>query len=602
MSGNFSQVVVVDFEYEVAAGNLPRPLCMVAYLLDENFRHVRTIRLWRGEFGSEPPFDLGHETLFVAYSAWAELTSFMVLGWQFPARVFDCHTAYLAASNILDPATYDDDEDDKKKPSKGLSAACRAYEIPGWEQIDKKQMAEDIGNGLWEKYGRPVVFAYCEEDVRNTARLLRRQLCGHGRFAPANVDLVLHWSNYSAKAIAEIQARGMLIDMELWSLVQENKLAVIDQLRRQFDPSYNTSSPIYTPEGEWSYVRFEQFLARAKVPFWPRLESGKLDISGDAFRLMAFVPWVPRLHALRDSLGVIVRARLPIGNDGRNRPSLFPFGTATGRNAHGKSLYNAHAGLRSFMVAPPGKILVYLDWRTQEIGVVAALSEDPIMLAAYGGGDWYHSFAFSVGLTSDPDRNRWKTTNPDTRQRMKSLALAVNYGMGVPSLARGLDRHPVIASGLIEQHKRLYPRFWQWREQQVMTALLRRRIESVYGWPLYISHSPNWRTIYNFGAQANGAEMLRLAAWQLCEAGLTPSMLIHDGILLELDDREQIEQAKEIMRAAGRDVCNGLEIGVDVDQLLINGARYQDKRDVAKEMWATIMRALETVGALKETA
>ena len=43
---------------------------------------------------------------------------------------------------------------------------------------------------------------------------------------------------------------------------------------------------------------------------------------------------------------------------------------------------------------------------------------------------------------------------------------------------------------------------------------------------------------------------------------------------------------------------NGLEIDVDIDQRLEHGARYQDKRPVAKRMWATIMRALQTVGAL----
>jgi hypothetical protein len=601
MSENFSQVIVADFEYEIAAGDLPNVLCMVAYVLDENLQHVRTIKLWRGEFDKSPPFDLGPDTLFVAYSAWAELTCFMQLGWRFPDRVFDCHTAYLAASNILDPVTYDDDEE-KEKPGKSLPDACRAYEIEGWEAIDKKQMAEDIGNGLWERYGQAAVFDYCEEDVRKTALLLRRQLRGHGMFAPANSKRGLRWSDYSAKAVARIQARGMLIDMFLWDLVQENKLAVINELRRQFDPSYGSNYPIYTPEGGWTYAAFENFLARAKVGYWPRKESGRLDISGDAFGLMAHIPWVPRLHALRDSMGVIVRARLPIGPDGRNRPSLFPFGTATGRNAHAKSLYNAHAGLRSFMVAPPGKILVYLDWRTQEVGVVAARSGDQILRAAYGGGDVYHAFAFSAGLTADPDRKRWKDNNPDTRQRMKSLYLAILYGMGVPSLARGLDCHPVIASGLLEQHKRVYPQFWQWREQQVTNALLRRRIESVGGWPLHISSSPNKRTLFNFPAQSGGSEMLRLAARRLCEADLVPSMLIHDGILLELDNDEQVEQAKEIMRAAGRDVCNGFEIGVDVDQLLRNGARYSDKRDVAKEMWATIMRALETIGALKETA
>ena len=58
----------LDFEYEIADGDLPRVLCMVAYVLDADLRHVRTIRRWRGEFGSAPPFDIGPDTLFVAYS------------------------------------------------------------------------------------------------------------------------------------------------------------------------------------------------------------------------------------------------------------------------------------------------------------------------------------------------------------------------------------------------------------------------------------------------------------------------------------------------------------------------------------------------------
>jgi len=103
VSGNFSAVVVCDFEYEAAPGELPDVLCMVAHELDENLQHVRTIRLWRGEFGSAPPFDVGSDTLFVAYSAWAEMTCFKVLGWPFPVHIFDQHTAYLAASNVLLP-------------------------------------------------------------------------------------------------------------------------------------------------------------------------------------------------------------------------------------------------------------------------------------------------------------------------------------------------------------------------------------------------------------------------------------------------------------------------------------------------------------------
>ena len=62
----------------------------------------------------------------------------------------------------------------------------------------------------------------------------------------------MRWSEYSAKTVARIQARGMPIDMPLWNLVQENKQAVIGALIRRFDPSQGSEYPIYSPDGEWS--------------------------------------------------------------------------------------------------------------------------------------------------------------------------------------------------------------------------------------------------------------------------------------------------------------------------------------------------------------
>jgi DNA polymerase I-like protein with 3'-5' exonuclease and polymerase domains len=252
------------------------------------------------------------------------------------------------------------------------------------------------------------------------------------------------------------------------------------------------------------------------------------------------------------------------------------------------------------MVFPEDAIGVYVDWRTQEVGIAAAHSGDEALMNDYRHGDVYHGLAKLCGLTNDLDAERWKTQQPEVRQRMKSLQLAINYGMGVSSLSKGLNRHPLIASTIIELHKQRYSRFWRWRADMVQTAMLERQIETVFGWPLYISSSPNKRTLYNFPMQGNGAEMLRLAAWRLCEAGIIPNMLIHDGILLELRNKEEIAATMDIMKAAGRDVCNGFEIGVEIDQILQHGVRYQDKRPVAKKMWSTVMCTLQEIGAIPQ--
>jgi DNA polymerase I len=594
---HFSQIVVVDFEYEIVAGGLPNPLCMVTVVLDESFRHVSTIRMWRGEFGHTPPFDIGPDTLFAGYSCWAEMMCFKVLGWSFPIHIYDQHTAYLVRTNLLLPHNPDER---RKRQRKRLSDACRHYDIEGWQNIDKETISEAIGNGTWrEKFSPQNVIDYCEEDARKEAQLLRRQLLDP---RCPDIDHICHWSNYSAKCIALIQARGMPIDVALWNLVQENKAAVVRALIEQFDPSQKGPYPIYTPEGEWTYERLERYLAyeqsHGRIAGWPRLDSGRLDTSSDAFGIMRHTPGIEALHALRDSLSFIDKAHLPIGRDGRNRPSLFPFGAATGRNAHARSPYNAHAAVRSFMKFSPETTGFYLDWRTQEIGIAAALSCDPVLAADYATGDIYHALARMCGLTDELDIRRWKATQRDQRERMKSLQLGINYGMGVPSLARGLDRHPLIASEVIERHKRRYPVFWQWRANMVQVAMLEREIRSIDGWPLYITTSPNQRTIYNFPCQSGGAAMLRLATIRLCEAGIIPIMLIHDGILFEETTDEKLEHAMEIMRQAGSDVCNGLEIGVDIDQKLVGGAHYRDKRPMAQNMWATIMNTLQTIGVL----
>ena len=75
-----------------------------------------------------------------------------------------------------------------------------------------------------------------------------------------------------------------------------------------------------------------------------------------------------------------------------------------------------------------------------------------------------------------------------------------------------------------------------------------------------------------------------------------------DGILLELDNEEQVRHAIEIMRIAGIEVCGGLEIGVDIDQKLIGGARYRDKRPMAQKMWKVVMDVLREIGALPTAA
>jgi hypothetical protein len=597
VSRTFKNYVVCDFEYEVADGDLPVPLCMVAYIHDENFRLIKIIKVWRNEFGSTPPFDIGPRHALHCIQCVGRNDMLSCARLEIPGA--HLRFAYRVFIHQQHPVAL--------RTGRGSKEAAQAAvgRLPNvWprrlERDRKGDIVAAIGNGTWrERYSPQDVMDYCEEDDRMEADLFLALLCGTYFFEPADPQNIMYWSEYGAKAVARIQARGMPIDLPLWHLVQENKAAVISALLQKYDPSYGSPCAIYSPEGEWAYDRFAQWLSYIGALAWPRLKSGQLDISSDAFKLMyGTIPGIENLHALRDSIGFIAKARLPIGRDGRNRPSLFPFGTTTGRNAHARSPFNAHASMRSFMQFPPGSVGFYLDWRSQEVGLAAALSNDPQLKADYAAGDIYHALAVMCGLTNEPDPKRWKKEQGVMRDRMKPLQLGINYGMGVPSLARGLNRHALIASEIILRHKRRYPVFWQWRADQVQHAMFARRIESVGGWPLRITHEPNERTLYNFPMQSGGAEMLRLAVVRLVDAGIIPIMLVHDGILFEETDPEKIAIAMSIMQDAGREICDGFEIGVDLDRRIESGDHYRDRR--GEDMWKTIMDTLITIGALKK--
>src|SRR4051812_37200197 len=103
----FKYVVAADFEFEFGghdstaaasrSGERPRPVCMCA----KELRSGETWKLWRGQFGMQPPFPIESETVLIAYYASAELGCFRALGWPAPRYVLDLFTEFRARTNGL---------------------------------------------------------------------------------------------------------------------------------------------------------------------------------------------------------------------------------------------------------------------------------------------------------------------------------------------------------------------------------------------------------------------------------------------------------------------------------------------------------------------
>src|SRR5215813_13713431 len=87
----FREVWFLDTEFYQPEGERPTPICLVAW---EHFTGVvRREWLW-GVDNPAPPFQPWPDVLAVSYSAPAEWSVYLALGWALPLRILDLYAEY----------------------------------------------------------------------------------------------------------------------------------------------------------------------------------------------------------------------------------------------------------------------------------------------------------------------------------------------------------------------------------------------------------------------------------------------------------------------------------------------------------------------------
>jgi hypothetical protein len=561
----YQEVWLVDFEFEAPPGERPKPVCLVAL----EVRSGRLVRQWQDQFGRSPPYPTDPQALFVAYYASAELGCHLALGWPLPARVLDLYVEFRNRTNGTETAC-----------GAGLLGALAYFGLDAIGAVDKKELQESIGNGTWRgKYRREEILDYCESDVRALARLLPVM-------AP-QIDLprALLRGRYMS-AVARMESTGVPIDVPTLEQLRAHWTDMQDALIAAIDVDYNVF------EGRvFKAAKFAEWLARNNFA-WPRLPTGRLDLSDEAFRHMARAyPEVAPLRELRSSLAELRLNALAVGCDGCNRTLLSPFRARTGRNqpSNAKYIFGPSVWLRGLIKPPPGHGVAYVDWSQQEFGVAAALSGDSAMQSAYITGDCYLAFAKQAGAVP-PDAT--KDTHGPTRELFKQCTLAVQYGMEAQSLALRIGQPLPMAQYLLRAHRDTYRQFWRWSDASVDHAMLTGTLRTVFGWTVHTNRNANPRSLRNFPMQANGAEMLRLACWLATERGIEVCAPVHDAVLIRaplqcLD--ADVAGMREAMRQASMTVLNGFELRTDAHEVRYPN-RYEDKRGTV--MWGKVMGLL----------
>src|SRR5262249_44126446 len=239
----------------------------------------------------------------------------------------------------------------------------------------------------------------------------------------------------------------------------------------------------------------------------------------------------------------------------------------------------------------------YLDYEQQEFGIAGALAEDDRMQEAYRSGDPYLTFAKQAGAVPP---SATKHTHAGEREKFKTLALGVQYGMQVESLARRLNTSLAHAGVLLDLHRETYRKYWRWSEAVQNYAMLHGCLQSVFGWTLHVGPDSNPRSIRNFPLQSNGAEMLRLSCIFATEAGIEVCAPVHDAILIAapLDRiRADVEVAEQLMQKASELVLPGFPLRTSA-ALVEYPDRYTDPRGKGlwREVWSLIQQASRCPG------
>jgi hypothetical protein len=578
----FREIWCVDTEFypgvglanSATYGDAITPLCLVAL----EMRSGRLVRRWQDELRRFPPYRLDSDALIIGYMLAAEFGCHIALGWGEPACALD---AYVEFRHFVNDGSVK--SGDRDKGFYGIDGALRYFLEDEIDVAHKKSMRDRIVQGPpFSTHERQDILDYCEDDTHALARLVPHVASTIRSLPHAMFRAKFQW------AIAQQERRGVPIDLPLLTRIRNRWQGMQLDLVTELDQPFGCYE-IVDGVPHWRKERFANFVQRNGMT-WRRLEGGALDETDQTFREMAGkYPQIEQLRELRYSLSKLRLNDLSVGRDGRNRASLWAYGTKTARSAPGASQYifGPAKWIRHLITPPVGRVLVHRDYCQQEVRIAAVLSGDEALLQACESGDVYLGIARQLGFLSD----RMSTDKQkDIRALFKTVVLGIQYGLGAGSLAARTGISLFEAGEILARLRARFHRFEDYIGCILDHAGLHLEIGTPFGWHMQCPSGINPRTVRNFPIQSSASEILHVACLLAERRGIELVAPIHDALLAEgpLSQVEKLSHAlDELMGDAAALVLRGYRLPTDC-KIVKPGEHYQDERGAA--MWATVTR------------
>lgn len=271
---------------------------------------------------------------------------------------------------------------------------------------------------------------------------------------------------------------------------------------------------------------------------------------------------------------------------GFSESSLGQFGVVTSRMSMSKpNLQQLPRGgdpladvIRNCVVAKEGHTLIMCDFDQIELRIMAHLSGDPDLIAAFGqGGDFFT--ILSQKIYKDPS-----LTKSDPRRSLtKSYVYATLYGAGNEKLASTTGVSLAEIEQLAADFAAAYPRVPVF--QQAVQAKARERFQAegqtyvrspLTGRKLIGEPGKEYKLV-NYLIQSMAAEIMKTKALEIDAAGLGDYLVlfVHDEYILEVPD----ELVDEVCRILSEVVNDDKMLTVPMTAGLATGKRWGMKRD-----------------------
>ncbi|MHB1950337.1 MAG: DNA polymerase I [Acidiferrobacteraceae bacterium] len=213
--------------------------------------------------------------------------------------------------------------------------------------------------------------------------------------------------------------------------------------------------------------------------------------------------------------------------------------------------------IRDAFVAPPGRRILAADYSQIELRIMAHLSGDAALVAAFR-----HNADVHRATAAEVFGQRPEEVTDDQRRAAKAINFGLIYGMSAFGLARQLRIERAEAQDYCDRYFARYPGVRAFMEDMRERARAQGYVETLRGRRLYVPdiHAQNQnrrqyaeRTAINAPMQGTAADlikaaMIRIDAWiRSAHAPALMIMQVHDELVFEVDE-DAIEEVADTVR------------------------------------------------------